>query len=145
MAATAEIFPSNVFVAPPSTPADKAFRLQTQAKHARQLWYFIGCIIGFMTIIRGLRRLLHWVFWPKAIEASEPPDEAKVDMEKFTPHRTGKVSLRHFPDAVAAAFRIVFFRITVPIGPKAVASLSELTFILGYMAAILMWLFVDCK
>ncbi|EJD01186.1 uncharacterized protein FOMMEDRAFT_90010 [Fomitiporia mediterranea MF3/22] len=53
------------------------------------------------------------------------------------------MSLRHVPSAFASLFRVLAFRTTVPIGPSSVMSVAELVFILGYITALLVWLWIN--
>jgi len=66
----------------------------------------------------------------------------KTSLENIEPGRNGRASWRRLPDAIASAFRILAFRIHIPIGPGSVATVSELTFIFGYITVIFVLLLI---
>lgn len=126
-----------------TTTADRQFRDQTQTKFTKQIWYLIASVIALLAFIRVARYFYSFVTIPKPALEKES-ETKKPDLERASP-RMGRISFRRLPVAVATAFRIVAFRWTIVIGSFAVSSVSELAFILGYMAAIFIWLLVDSK
>lgn len=138
--------PSSLNFAPRSfkpTAADRALKAQQQAKYVKQLWIFMASVLALLTLIRFIRLGLSLLFKPKPSNQSSSTPIEKLVEEPTVPGQTGKASWRKIPSATAAAFRIVAFRLNIPIGPRAYATVSELTFIFGYIIANFVWLFVD--
>lgn len=126
------------------TSKDIALKGEQQARAVRDLWIVLASVIGFLALVRFTRWGLSLLFKPT------PPSDAsstseKVSPESVEPGRSGKSSWRHIPAAFAQAFRIVAFRVHIPVGPGSVASVSELTFILGYIGVMFAFLVMDCK
>ncbi len=130
-----------------TTAADRAYRNEVQIAHVRQLWYFLASVLFFFTCVRVIRYT--WSRLPtrskQSNSANEKVDEEKVDEEKTQDSSPTRSSLQRFLAALASGFRIFFFRISVPIGPGAIASISELTFTFGYIATMFVWLLTDSK
>ena len=68
----------------------------------------------------------------------------KVSPEAVIPGRTGKASWRRIPAALTSGFRVIAFRVSVPLGVGS-ASIAELFFIWSYMATILAFTFVNSE
>lgn len=120
-----------------------------QAEYVKQLWLFLAAVIGLLTVINWSTRLLVCLRRRRTIllpsnEKHETSSE-KGSLEAPSPGKTGRVSLRRLPVAFASFFRAVVFRTTVPIGPSSVMSVAELVFILGYVAALLTWMWINSK
>ncbi|KAJ3554162.1 hypothetical protein NM688_g3250 [Phlebia brevispora] len=129
------------------TDADIALKAKQNAKYVRDLWILIACVIGFLTVVRALRWLLFSVIFPaRPVPSSEFTTQSeKTNGEAVQSGASGRVSWRRLPSAFTSAFRVVAFRLNIPIGPGSVASVTELLFIFGYMAAIFAWLFIDTE
>ena len=127
-----------------SSAADRALKAQQQRKYVKELWFFLAAVIAILAVIRVLRFLFSLSFKPLRTER-ESQQEKRVSAETPWPGHHGRVFWRRFPGACATAFRTVAFRWTIPIGPSSVASVSELTFIIGYIVAIFIWLLVDSE
>ncbi|TFK43398.1 FAD-binding domain-containing protein [Crucibulum laeve] len=126
-----------------SAAADRLIRNKKQLEHVKQLWIFLACVLAFFTCVRALGFVISCVWKPSP---SNPiPDNEKKDLEHGHTTRANTFSLRHLPLAVTTAFRIVAFRSSVPIGFNAIASISEVAFILIYIAIMLVWLLVDTR
>ncbi|EKM59392.1 uncharacterized protein PHACADRAFT_169942 [Phanerochaete carnosa HHB-10118-sp] len=129
-------------LAPRFTPteADLALKAEEQREYVKDLWIFLASVVAFLTIVRALRLVLSLVIRPRSVASllSE-----KSGAEVIQAGRNGKVSLRRLPAAFASAFRIVAFRLSLPIGPGSVASVAELTFIFGYIAVMLVILLIN--
>ena len=123
--------------------ADIALKAEEQHTYVKELWLILTGVIGLLTLINAFRYILRLASSPRS-KASNNANE-KGSPEAFTPGRTGKASLRRLPATIASLFNVIAFRTTVPIGPSAVASVTELTFTLGYIVVMLVWLFVDSK
>ncbi|GLB33682.1 putative FAD-binding domain containing protein [Lyophyllum shimeji] len=123
------------------TAADRAYRDKRQAEYAKELWYLIACIIAFLLCIRALR------FLYSRIATRRPVANIKEKSDPEDGHSSSRttISFSRLPLAVSTLFRIVAFRWTVAIGSHNLASLSEVTFILGYMIAVFSWLLVDTR
>ncbi|KAH8118598.1 ferric reductase NAD binding domain-containing protein [Phellopilus nigrolimitatus] len=130
------------------TPAEIALKAAQQKLYVEELWLFLTAIIGILTIANWSMRLLALLRERERLPFDN--DKRGLPFEKRTleasdPGRTGKVSLRRFPDAFASSFRNIAFRTTVPIGPSSVMSVAELSFVILYIVALLIWLWVDTK
>ncbi|TFK76030.1 hypothetical protein BDN72DRAFT_362236 [Pluteus cervinus] len=126
-----------------SATAQRLLRSQIQERYAKQTWIFIGSVLAFLTVIRVIR-----LAWAKlSLSRSKREDRPeKSDIEKKAPSQVRRpISLRHLPDAFAAAFRIVFFRLTPSIGSLYVTTVTESVFTFSYIAAMLIWLYVDTQ
>lgn len=124
-----------------TTPADRVYRNQRQAEYAKQVWYFIACIIALLSCIRAIRFLLSRLTPP----TPGLTHKEKKDLEALQPANDHAISIRRLPLALVTAFRIIAFRWTITISSYNLASVAEVTFIFGYMAAIFIWLLVDSK
>lgn len=120
-------------------------RKQTQLAHVKQLWFFLASVIGFFTVLRILRLILRFIVLSRSANRVELVASEKEDFESTastTMRRINSPILRLYA-ALATGFRIVAFRWSLPIGPGSIASISELTFIFIYIAAMFLWLFLD--
>ncbi|EMD40636.1 hypothetical protein CERSUDRAFT_111219 [Gelatoporia subvermispora B] len=123
------------------TAAQKAEKAHQQAEYVRDLWLIIASIIVFLALIRVTRFLLARLF--KLSPSVKSDQSKKYSLETIDPNQTRRASWRRVPSAIASAFRIVAFRCSIPIGPGAVASIAELTFILGYIIVMFVLLFTN--
>ena len=128
------------------TAADKALKRTQQSKAIKELWIIIASVIGFLLVIRVLRYVLRLF---SARQSDVQPCLAGMKAEKVSPEAalpggTGRVSLRQIPSAFASGFRIVAFRVQVPLGIGS-ASFAELSFIWAYIATMLILTFVDSE
>lgn len=122
--------------------ADRLLKAQLQAKHVKELWLLLTAIISILTLANWSVRLLNFAFqW----EASSATNNPKPVLESYIPGRTGRTSIRRLPVALANAFKIIAFRWTVPIGHVAVASVTELVFIVIYTISMFVLLWVQSK
>ena len=140
--------PSSLNLAPRGfrpSPADRALKAHQQAEYVKQLWTFLASVVALLTLIRFIRLGLSILLKSRSSLQPSSTLTEKPAGESSVPGNTGRVSWRRFPYAVATAFRIVAFRLNIPIGPKAYATISELTFIFGYIIATFVWLFVDSE
>lgn len=131
-----------IFTRASPTAADRAVRNAIQVAHVKQLWYFLACVLAFFTLVQVVRYA-----WSKLTPPPQQrtPINEKEDKEKnITPQATYSAFHRTLT-AFSTGFRIAFFRWTIPIGPGAITSMTELTFIFSYIAANFIWLLVDSK
>lgn len=128
------------------TAADRAIRNKVQFRHVNQLWFLLGSVIAFFTAINFGRYLYsRWTLKnPPSTDGATSANEKNGD-EKGTTHRNKSSTFSRAISAFQTGFRIVFFRQTITIGYNAVASMSELTFIVCYIAAMFIFLLVDSK
>lgn len=133
---------SSVVVSRSFSRTDYLLKALLQAKYVKELWIFFGGVLALLACGRAVRVLVELLTKP---ELSGGSMQAKPDPENNGASHvgTGRISVRRLPAAISSVFKVVAFRWTIPIGPRAVASFSELVFILGYMTAILIWLLVD--
>ncbi|KIJ94089.1 hypothetical protein K443DRAFT_134858 [Laccaria amethystina LaAM-08-1] len=136
---------------PPSTQPsgydDRLAKKQIQFEHIKDLWIFLASLLAFLTVIRILRLLLRLFILSRRVNYVEPLEPEKHDVESTTSTIKTRVNspIYRLQSAIATTFRIVAFRWSIPIGPGSFASISELTFIFGYMAAMFLWLFLDTR
>lgn len=120
--------------------ADKALKNHYQRLFVKDLWIIIASVVAALTLVRGVS----YILTSARISARRKPSDLDEKAEPPSTN-TGRFSPRNIPSAIASAFRIVAFRITVPIGPASCASISELTFICSYIAVLLVFAFVDSE
>ncbi|KAL0949689.1 hypothetical protein HGRIS_009726 [Hohenbuehelia grisea] len=126
----------------PSTPADRKLRDELQERFVRELWYLIAAVSVLLVIIRLTRFLLSRISskTPATSQTSE-----KGDIERLSSPSSGKRALRNTFSAFATTFKIIAFRLTLPIGSQSRTTIAEVTFIAGYIIAVLTWLFVETR
>ncbi|KAI9000892.1 hypothetical protein BD414DRAFT_15568 [Trametes punicea] len=121
--------------------ADKAIKAAQQKKAIKELWLLITSIIALLLVVRVLRfALVSLSYRPPAESLSEKSEKAYP--EAVLPGRTGKASWRRIPAAAASGFRIVAFRVHIPLLVGTV-SVTELFFICGYIATMLSLIFTN--
>ncbi|KAI0068942.1 hypothetical protein BV25DRAFT_1817865 [Artomyces pyxidatus] len=129
-----------------SSAADRLLKAEEQRKYVRELWIFLGSVIAALAFVRLCNIILSLTRTHKPSPSSPKPME--VEKGSFEPTENGaqrRISWRRLPIALATAFRTVAFRWTIPIGPRSVMSISELTFIIGYIVATFLWLLADTR
>ena len=131
-----------------STPDARVIRNALQLKRARESWYFVGAVIGFLALVRIVRFL--WLkASPPSSEEEEPTSPVSPGDEKVLEQAAPRAKVQSLPvrlsSAVATAFRIVFFRISVPVLPGYLASISELSFTFIYFAVMIILLFTESE
>ena len=125
------------------TVADRVVRNRVQHEHVLQTWYFLGSVLAFFTLVNVVRKT--WALIAPLPKISKATASGKADEEKHVAPKVTRSAFQRVLSTISTTFRIVFFRWSIPIGPGSIASMSELTFILIYIAANLVWLFVDSK
>jgi hypothetical protein len=90
----------------------------------------------------ALLALLAAVHWTRRALALIARDSAPRDIERGAPHKGAAVSWRRLLAAAAATFRILAFRLPLPLGLGDELLGAELLIIAAYMAAIWTWMFV---
>jgi len=131
-----------------STAGARVIRNALQLKRAKETWYFVGAVIGFLTLVRIVRFL-----WLKASSPSsseeEPSSPVSPGDEKVLEQAAPRAKARSLParlsSTIATVFRIVFFRISVPVLPGYLASISELSFTFVYFAVMIAFLFTESE
>ena len=149
---------SSALLARDTAPTEEDIKLKAalQAEYVKELWWFLGALIGLLTIVNWASRLLRLTFNPKrpsdprlSVPSSDSIEHGSIEQKSFEalPHgrRTGRLSIRRLPAALAGVFQNLAFRTTVSIGPSSVMSVTEATFILAYVIALLVWLFISSK
>ncbi|PPQ65217.1 hypothetical protein CVT26_000194 [Gymnopilus dilepis] len=132
---------AHILAATPSA-AQRALRKQIQIAHVRQLWMFLGGVLAFFTLLNFVRYLWSKLFFTPSTRADGTKE--KADEEKHSARPRVSTPRRSWW-ALATGFRIVFFRWSIPIGPSAIASVTELSFICVYIVANLVWLLVNTQ
>lgn len=129
--------------------ADSSFRAAQQKEAVRRMWVIIAAFVAFLLVVRVLRLAFSFLFC-RRLYSFEEPNLATEKVHKASspelvlPGRNGKASWRRIPAAVASGFRIVAFRVQVPLGLGG-ASIAELFFIFGYIATMLSLTFTNTK
>ncbi|KAF9498476.1 hypothetical protein BDN71DRAFT_1385581 [Pleurotus eryngii] len=126
-----------------SSAADRATRDALEAKSVQELWYILASVIGLLAFLRLARALLSNAPTVGRVETGKLTEKGDAEQQSNPP--TGQSSLRRLPNAIVAAFKIVAFRWSIPIGPQATMSVAELTFILGYITVIFVREFVQTR
>ncbi|OBZ70410.1 Ferric/cupric reductase transmembrane component 7 [Grifola frondosa] len=98
----------------------------------QQVWYGIVCLIATAAAVN-----LSWLLWSRYVRYVSRRQNA---VTSSAPSQRGSVSLKRVPNAVLAASRIVGFRWTIP-GVKMM--MLEILVTIAYIAAILVWTFVN--
>lgn len=129
--------------AAPVTSADRLARNQIQLAHVMQLWIFLGTVLVFFTLVNAIRYISQKL--TTLPEHSNFSTKEKNDEELDKTPRTIPSPFQRSLSALRTGFRIVFLRWSVPIGLGSFASVTELTFIFVYIAAMFVWLLVDSK
>ncbi|EJF56585.1 hypothetical protein DICSQDRAFT_71178 [Dichomitus squalens LYAD-421 SS1] len=129
------------------TEADIQFKVAQQKAAVERMWMIIASILAFLFVVRLLRLTFSLLFLRRPAPTGEF-DSTVEKLEKGSspelvlPGRTGKASWRRIPAAIASGFRIIAFRVQVPLGVGG-ASFAELFFILGYIATMLALTFTN--
>ncbi|KDR83594.1 hypothetical protein GALMADRAFT_219415 [Galerina marginata CBS 339.88] len=132
----------HIFARASPTAADRLIRNKVQIAHVQQLWYFLASVIAFFTIVHALR--YSWFKLAPLPEHRNLSAKEKGDEEKSSTRVATSASRRSL-SALTTSFRIVFFRWSLPIGPGAISSIAELSFVFSYIAAMFVWLLVDTR
>lgn len=125
-----------------STPAERIVRDGQKKEYVQQLWFTITGIIALLALVR-LIRFIFSLASPPASPSGSSANE-KDDPELPQPSQAKSSTLTRLSSAVASAFRIVAFRWSIPFSRNSVVSITETTFIVGYVVAVLVWTLVDC-
>nr|VWP00534.1 Pre-mRNA-splicing ATP-dependent RNA helicase PRP28 (EC [Ganoderma boninense] len=128
---------------------DSHFREAQQKEAVRRMWVLIASVVAFLFAVRVLRFTLSLLFDFLFCASEEPmlairKDGKASSQEIVLPGRNGRASWRRIPSACASGFRIIFFRVQVPLLVGA-ASIAELFFVFGYIAAMLSLTFTNTK
>ncbi|KAI0049652.1 hypothetical protein FA95DRAFT_1488950 [Auriscalpium vulgare] len=125
--------------------ADRLLKAEQQRRYVRELWIFLGSVLAALACFRLLRLLVSRLHkrMLSVLQGAKGPDNHSLEEAGVVP--STRVSWRRLALASGALFRTVAFRWTIPIGLNAVASVSELSFIVVYFVATFTWLFVDTR
>lgn len=123
--------------------ADLTLKAKQQAQYVKDLWIFLASVVALLAVFRALRFLVSITFRPNPRPTRTQPEKG---CEEVLPDaQTRKFSFRRIPSAFTSTFKVIAFRTSIPIGPGAVASVTELLFIIGYIVAMLTSTFIDSK
>lgn len=130
-----------------STAAQRTLKAEQQKLYVMQFWIFLASVIALVALVRAVTYALSRLFRVdrRILEATLTHDTEKGDRNVASRQQLEPVALRRIPIALVQFFRIIAFRTTIPIGFSAVASISELTFICGYITAMFVWLLINSK
>lgn len=123
-----------------SSAADRLIRDKKQHEKVVQLWIFLGCVLGFLTLLNIFCTLHSYL--GKRTSVSSRQQGTGIDKEKQASIANPTFWVRS-SSALATTSRILSFRLLIPIGFGAHLLFSELAFICFYMASLLIWLLVD--
>ncbi|KAF8589882.1 hypothetical protein K439DRAFT_1404572 [Ramaria rubella] len=129
------------------TDPNKEIRSSRAQDYPRQIWIFLATLIGILALFR-LRELL--VFWRRKRRGDpshlcQISDQSIFHGKPVNQITSVKVSLNRVPPAITNAFRIIMYRINLPIGMGSVLNGAEVTVISGYIIAIFTWEFINCE
>ncbi|KAL0581255.1 hypothetical protein V5O48_000738 [Marasmius crinis-equi] len=114
---------------------DKTIRIARASEYPQEIWYFLACFIGFVSLCR-------FVSWAVRKTLLNGSSRRAVDDEKGTSPSNTAVRWRRLPSAVMNLYRIVAFRLTVEIGAFTL-NLAEVALTCMYMAALFTWAFIN--
>ncbi|KAI1796261.1 hypothetical protein LXA43DRAFT_1090336 [Ganoderma leucocontextum] len=129
--------------------ADSRLKAAQQKEAVMRMWVIIASIVAFLLVVRVLRLASSFLFRRRPFSPEETnwaieKAEKASSPELVLPGRNSKASWRCVPAAIASGFRIVAFRVQVPLGVGG-ASIVELFFIFGYIATMLSLTFTNTK
>lgn len=119
---------------------DRLSRLRTYHQKVVQLWIFLGCILGFLTLVNLLCILRY--YFRKRLPASSHQRKIGFDEEKPAQSAPSCFWAR-FISMLVTTYRVVAFRVRIPVGFGGYLLLSETMFIGIYLASLLTLLLVD--
>jgi hypothetical protein len=116
---------------------------QKQVKYLKQYWIFLGSLICAAILVHVGSLLLSKVrsFW----RPSKSTSGIAKDLEKTSNSPSLTSPLTRVLNSLLTALRVIFTRLTVPIGFNSVASGLEVIIIVVYVLATLLWNFLDSE
>jgi ferric-chelate reductase len=117
------------------TAAQTKEKYALQEANAHRIWFIIAAVVGTCTVA-------NWT--SKAIAYLSSSHGSATDAEGNGSSPPRKSSLRRVPSAIAAALRVLAFRLWLPTG-FGVVLFSEMAFITAYITATFCLLYVDSK
>jgi len=118
---------------------NRALRIARSSAYPKELWYLVVCVL-FLASIGHLFSVL-WSIRRVRQNRRSIKDGNVSSPEVTVPN--ARISLRRLPLAVVNAFRIVAFRWTISLGGSLRANLTEAFIVVGYLAALLTWEFIN--
>ncbi|KAG8803422.1 hypothetical protein FRC16_005354 [Serendipita sp. 398] len=115
----------------------RPYQLWQRRVYPNQVWIFVGTALGLLVIFNIIHH--HRVRSRKNALLRN----LNVPTEKAEPTGNNTASWRRLPRAVETGFKIAAFRWTIPYGRTYVLSLAEVFFTVGYLAALLIWSFIN--
>ena len=108
---------------------DKVIRKVRTSSYPKQVLYLIASFIAFISLCHFFSLFYKFLDHRKRTCGSK--------------RRTFTLSLTRLPAAVTDSFRTLAFRWTVPVGSSYELNFAEVGLILGYMAVLFSWTFVN--
>ncbi|KDQ18800.1 hypothetical protein BOTBODRAFT_170807 [Botryobasidium botryosum FD-172 SS1] len=139
---------------PPPTPTtasssylsspDRVHRLWQQTEYPKEVWWLVSAVIGVLALIHFSTSVLDWIHIRRLSQSKNTAVLVeKQGAEPVLAAQSGKIALRRLPLSVVSALRIIAFRWSPPFAAFHHLCVSEMTFVVGYTAALLTWCFVD--
>ncbi|KAG8760253.1 hypothetical protein FRC14_003551, partial [Serendipita sp. 396] len=115
----------------------RPYQLWQRRVYPNQVWIFVGTALGLLVIFNIIHHLR------VRSRKNALLRNLNVPTEKAEPTGNNTASWRRLPRAVETGFKIAAFRWTIPYGRTYVLSLAEVFFTVGYLAALLIWSFIN--
>ncbi|KAF8589885.1 hypothetical protein K439DRAFT_1651457 [Ramaria rubella] len=109
---------------------DNALQNQRNNEYPQQIWFMLAGFIGLLTLSHIGTLIIYWRHKTKARSNGPVIDE--------------KISLRRLPIAIWNTFRVIVYRISLPIGSGKTVNFAEVGIASGYIVALFTWEFINC-
>ena len=123
--------------------AELELKAEQAARFVEDIWITLACLIGFVLLYRAFQSIVFLLSSPSSRNNQNNGENNETRIHVQLPSR--RTSWRNLPKAIATAFRILLFRTTLWIGPEAVVSLCEFSLFVGYVALMLLFVFIDSE
>ncbi|KDQ18798.1 hypothetical protein BOTBODRAFT_28295 [Botryobasidium botryosum FD-172 SS1] len=122
--------------------ASAAAKQREKEQPPDDLWRLLVVVIGLLILYHVYTLISTWVR-TRRIARRSGATAAKAEGESVLAAQSGKVSLRRLPLSALSALRIAAFRWSPPLSTIHHMCLSEMTFVAGYIIALLALCFVN--
>jgi hypothetical protein len=125
-----------------ASPAAIASHLKRE-EYLKQYWIFLGSVICFAILVHAITLLLS-ILRTRRRGSKSASSISEKDVERNTKSSPPSATSR-IVSTMITGLRIIFTRLTIPLGFNAVASGLEAAIIIGYLLATFLWLLLDSK
>ncbi|EJD53556.1 hypothetical protein AURDEDRAFT_156793 [Auricularia subglabra TFB-10046 SS5] len=125
----------------PAMVAARMHRIWLNHEITKEVWYGVVAAFIFILTLCRIGDLLVTRYRKARVADALRAATEKAEAEAPAPGTQGRFSMRRIPHAVVAAFRIVAFRSTIPVGTQSIITVADAGIIIGYIVAILTWEF----